>query len=79
MPRRSPKLTHLRSAKFTRPCIGTARAQQGKALSSPPTAGDWVTFGGRTRAHSPERRRTVGQGVCKSVLSAWILYALFVT
>ena len=58
-PRRAAKLTHLCPAKLAHPghIAAAAKTQQGKALSSPPTAGGWVTFGVHTRTNSRARRR----------------------
>ena len=57
-PRRAAKLTHLRAPKLTHPgrSAAAAKALMGKALSSPPGAGGWVTFGVHTRANSRARR-----------------------
>ena len=57
-PRRAAKLTHLRAPKLTHPGRGSAAAKalMGKALSSPPAAGGWVTFGVHTWANSRARR-----------------------
>ena len=50
-PRRAAKLTHPGRG------AAAAKALMGKALSSPPAAGGWVTFGVHTRANSRARRR----------------------
>ena len=51
-------LTPRRAAKLTHPGRGVAAAKalMGKALSSPPAAGGWVTFGVHIRANSRARR-----------------------
>ncbi len=49
-PRRAAKLTHPGHS------AAAAKARQGMALSSPPAAGGWVTFGVHTGANSRARR-----------------------
>ena len=51
-------MTHLRSAKLTHPShrAAAAKAQQGKALSSPPSGWRWVIWGEQSRVKFRERR-----------------------